>query len=135
MKPRNRRNRYWIDSEFQGRYLRRILLLEIFAVALTAVPAPGIALLLVSDSFQVGPQWWQIFLAFAAMAVAAAGGLVWLGVRVSHQICGPIYNIKRTLDAIQCGGPVGPIRLREGDAFQDLADSFNEVLVLINKNH
>ena len=133
MDKQNRRRRYWINPGFQGRYLRAILLLELIAVALTAILALGITLVLVSDTLQVGPQWHQIFLSFAGLTVVAAVGLVWLGIRVSHRICGPIYNIKKNLDAVRNGERPGPIRLRKGDAFQDLAESLNEVLAMLDE--
>ena len=59
--------------------------------------------------------------------------LVYLGVGASHRICGASFHIKKTLEAITRGESPGPIRLRDGDERQDLADKLNEALTALNQ--
>jgi ABC-type sugar transport system permease subunit len=111
MKNSNRRRRYWINPSFQSRYLRRILLLELIVVALTAVLSLGLALVLVNQSLDPGPTWQRIFIYFVLLAIAVGCGLIWLGIRVSHRICGPVYRIQLTLAAFEAGGAPRPHQL------------------------
>jgi len=124
----NRRRHYWINPRFQGRYVAMIFGLELIAVVASALFSFGIALVLLNPSFEVGPAWNQIIAGFVIVAVLVAVALGWLGVRVSHRICGPEYRIRDSLRRIRQGEPVGPIRLRNHDQLQDLADDLNLTL-------
>lgn len=59
----------------------------------------------------------------ATFAVYLVGVAV-LGVLFSHRIAGAIYALKRTIKEINEGKDT-LFRLRQGDEFQDLVDSFN----------
>ena len=51
------------------------------------------------------------------------GGLVY-----SHKIVGPIYRMRKHLLAAAGGRAPSPLRFRQGDFFQELADAYNEEL-------
>ncbi len=126
--PSNRRRRFWINTDFQGRYLRMVLLLQLVTLAVTALVAFALAFALMNPRFQAGPSWNGIFGVFIGMAGMLAVALGWLGVRVSHRICGPVHNIRRNLGEIRAGGTPQPIRLRQRDEFKDLADEINATI-------
>jgi len=49
----------------------------------------------------------------------------------SHRIAGPIYRLKKAIEALQDGKEIGCIKLRPGDEFQDLADSLEKLRVIL----
>ena len=54
----------------------------------------------------------------------------------SHRIAGPIYRLKKAIEALQEGKKISYIKLRPGDEFQDLADSLEKLRVILkNKGH
>lgn len=129
-----RRRHYWIDPAFQGRYLARILLLELLVAGVTALLTLGLALALISPGFQVGMGWGAIFGAFIVLIVLVALGLVWLGIRISHKICGPVYRIRTDLAQIRKGQGQVRIHLRDGDELQNLASEINQTLDWIEQS-
>lgn len=63
----------------------------------------------------------------AATLVATLAVAVW-ALFASHRAAGSVYHVKRVIDAIRQGNPSERVRLREKDEFQDLAQSFNEMM-------
>jgi len=64
-----------------------------------------------------------------------ASGLVYviviplLSIFISHKIAGPLFRFERTLEqAIENKGPIPPIRLRDGDELQEMAELINKLL-------
>lgn len=53
-----------------------------------------------------------------------------MGIRFSHRIAGPIWNINRSLDLAAQGHLEREIRLRKQDFFHDTAEKMNRVLRL-----
>ena len=49
----------------------------------------------------------------------------------SHRIAGPIYRLKKAIEALQDGKEIGYIKVRPGDEFQDLADSLEKLRVIL----
>lgn len=129
MNGRKRHKRsYWINSRLQRQYLRQILMVELVVMAMTAVLTFAVSFALFNPNFQAGPSWTTIYVVFAALTLAMAGGLVYIGIRVSHKVYGPIYRLKKSLQAIADGEPPAPVRLRKGDELQDLAQALNDTL-------
>ncbi len=124
----NRRARYWINPNFQGRYLRMILLLELFVMGVTALLSFSLAFLLFNENFLAGREWNSILGSFVAFVVIIGLVLGYLGVRVSHRICGPIFRVKQALDALARDQALDRLKLREGDEFADLAEILNEII-------
>jgi hypothetical protein len=48
-------------------------------------------------------------------------------VRLSNRFAGPVFRLRRELRRLAAGEQVKPIKFREGDFWQDLADEFNAV--------
>ena len=49
----------------------------------------------------------------------------------SHRIAGPIYRLKKSIEALQEGKEIGCIKLRPDDEFHDLADSLEKLRVIL----
>ncbi|PKK91951.1 MAG: hypothetical protein CVV64_00560 [Candidatus Wallbacteria bacterium HGW-Wallbacteria-1] len=54
-----------------------------------------------------------------------AGVLFLFSLFLSHQIAGPIFRIETELERLSSGDLERPVRLREGDEFQEIADGIN----------
>ncbi len=131
MKSQNQRRRYWIDPKFQAGYLRQILLLELIVMIVTFIMTLGLAFYLMNPDFEAGPGWGGIFAGFLTVLALLAGGLVYLGVRISHRICGPIYRFQKAFDQLNDGQTPLPIHLRHKDELQGLAEAFNQNLAAL----
>ncbi|MEN6627570.1 MAG: hypothetical protein ABFD69_15205 [Candidatus Sumerlaeia bacterium] len=131
---KNRRRHFWINPTFQTRYIARIFALQVLTMAATAVFTLMLAFVLFDERFKVGPGWNQIFAAFVVIAMLVAAGVAWLGVRISHKICGPAFRIAADLKSFREGQPTRPIRLREGDDLGELAEALNQTIEHWQKN-
>lgn len=131
----NRRRKYLIDPRCQWIYIFRILVLEILVaipcVLLTAVVTLSMVR---SDSEEAG-YWVKILGLAAVLCLIASAFLVYLGVRASNRIFGPIYRFQIVFDqAAETGKVPHDIRLRPGDEFKDLADTMNRYFARLRKN-
>jgi len=54
--------------------------------------------------------------------------LVWIGIRVTFRIAGPMYRFERHLEAVARGAWPGPCRIREGDDLQEFCELLNAAL-------
>ena len=62
---------------------------------------------------------------FALLAIISA--------LISHKIAGPVYHFEKVCKEIQQGNKKARVHLREGDALEDLAQSFNAMLNVLTK--
>lgn len=123
-----RRRTYLIDPYSQWAYIRRILFLE------SLVAAPSVLLTAVFASFlfsvdSEGAFYWTCIRVLACVLVLfalLAGMLVFIGIRVSNRIFGPVFRFQDCLHSTTEFGEIPPnIHLRENDEFQNLAKSVN----------
>lgn len=126
-----RRRKYWINSRLQRQYLFQILLVELVVMSLTAVGTLSLALVLINPNMEAGPTWNQIFVIFGLFAAGMSVGLVYLGIRLSHKIYGPLYRIKRILEAVADGAEPEMVKLRDGDELQDIAVALNRSFTVL----
>jgi len=122
----NRRRKYLIDPRCQWIYIFHILVLEIL-VAIPCVLLTAFVTLFMLAPGAEGIGYWMKTLAVAAiLCLAVSAFLVYLGVRVSNRIFGPIYRFQIVFDqAAETGQVPHDIRLRPNDEFKDLADAMN----------
>jgi hypothetical protein len=62
---------------------------------------------------------------FAATSFLVIGSLTILGILYSHRIAGPLYRLKKHMDAIAAGEEARPLFFREGDFFQEIPEAYN----------
>lgn len=68
-------------------------------------------------------------LLYLAVIVSLLGCfLFFMGIVLTHKIAGPIMVIKRRMADVERGDFGAKVKLRKGDEFKDLADSFNNML-------
>ena len=58
--------------------------------------------------------------------------LFFMGIVITHKIIGPIMVIKRKINDVEQGDFSAYVKLRKGDEFKDLADSFNNMVVSLD---
>ena len=58
-------------------------------------------------------------------------GVVYIGLRFSQRIAGPIFAFARTLAQLGRGDYATPLRLRQHDQFQNLAQAFNQTMEVL----
>ena len=51
-----------------------------------------------------------------------------IGIKMSHRTAGPLFHFKRVFSDIKGGKLEARVRLRPGDDFKDVADSFNSMM-------
>ena len=129
--PRPRTN-YLPDRPYQLRFVTRLFVV-VFIVAV------------VSSSVSSWLLWQRLYLpnhepspVFIASLIAVAATLlielllaipliVFLGVRQSHRIVGPMNRLRETLEAIGRGDFSRRVTVRPGDALEDLAEAVNQM--------
>jgi nitrogen fixation/metabolism regulation signal transduction histidine kinase len=86
-------------------------------------------------SYRIDPKFQNRFraamLAFAVVILLLAQ-LTSLGVAYAHRLCGPVFIMRRTLEAVRRGERPEPIQLRRKDEFRELADALNETLLALD---
>ena len=71
-------------------------------------------------------------LAMAALLLITALLLIFIGIRFSHHIAGPLYKLEETISRLAKGEKVEPIYFRKTDMVNGLASKLNEVIKRFN---
>lgn len=125
----HRRKIMMIDPKFQWRYLRRILTL-MFAIVVVSVFFALVVHNLMLTTI-AGPYWTNMFICVLVMCAIFIGALVWIGVRISHRMAGPLYRIRVTLLEIASGNLPQQCRVRQGDEHVEVAEALSQALSTI----
>ena len=51
--------------------------------------------------------------------------LLFLGIRITHHVAGPLYKLEQTIDKMLNGEKIEPLHFRKTDVVDKLADKFN----------
>jgi len=125
----NRRDNWMVDKELQEGFSRRLLVygcgtwLAIFALPIcmklivTDLPFSELATQLVSD------MWFPMIMSLLVFPIA-----YWDIHRYSHRVAGPIGRVNSAMRKFTDREKVAPIKLRENDFCQELADNFNQLM-------
>lgn len=70
----------------------------------------------------------HLMIALGITSLAFIGVVGALGIFLSHRTAGPLYHFKRVFDEIQRGRTQQRVRLRPGDEFHEVAESFNQMM-------
>lgn len=131
---KNGRSRVWIDP-FQSKLVLRVVYYSAISMFTLWNFLFGCRLLQQGR----GDLWQQyqsfffdyypIFFCFALLMPFFA----WDAIRMAHPLVGPLGRFRRSMQAIQAGEPVQPIKLRDGDYLGDMKDAFNGMLEALQK--
>jgi hypothetical protein len=80
-----------------------------------------------------GGYWNLMAVYVVAMFLALGVFLLWVGIRVSNRISGPLYRVRVTLESVAKGETPERCRIREGDEHPDVADAMCAALTAIRR--
>ena len=125
-----RRRRWVVNPSFQYRFIG-IMLLVLLLLTVGALASVYLALWITLRTFGLDRQP----LAVAQMATVAlmvtlellllAPAVVWIGVRLTHKVAGPLVRINAALQQMAHGDLNIHLTLRKGDSLVELADAIN----------
>ena len=126
-RKRDRRRSYRIDPKFQNRFRAAMLAFAIAVLLLAKITSLGVAYSAAHPvEYLWPPIWW------ALLSIPGAILIFYLSDMLSHRLCGPVFIMTRTLEAVRRGERPKPIQLRQKDEFRDLADALNATLVALD---
>jgi sensor histidine kinase YesM len=73
-------------------------------------------------------------LIFAITSLLALVGIAVAGLILSHRIAGPLYRLRKHLDAVAAGTTLGDVKFREKDYFPEVADAYNRQIARFRKD-
>lgn len=137
---RYRRRRFFIDKEYQGRYIFNAFISVavgsvLFALIFGFFSSNTLSIVYEDYHLRLGTtpsllldrifsaQW--LFIALGGIAI------VLIALFISHRVAGPFYRFEQTLDKMAAGDLSSRIRLRkndEGKALGEKINDFNEML-------
>jgi hypothetical protein len=59
----------------------------------------------------------------------------WDAVKFSLRVAGPLYRIRMTIQAIEAGRTLRPVKLRDGDYLQEVIDDLNSLIVFLEERN
>jgi hypothetical protein len=134
MTHRNKRRRLFIDRPVQGTLLLRAA--SYWAVCLiTQLLIVFLFVLLTSSSgdwnVNGARMWWHVQVSLVA-SFAILPMILLDVLKLSHRWVGPLFRLRSSLKAISRGEPIQPIKFRENDFWQGLADDVNVLTEELN---
>lgn len=129
------RKRIFVDRQVQGGIVARLLFLWTastglaclvwFGLQFFANPAGDLATHIAVAGRLVIP----LILSFVVTLPIAALYLL----RFTHRFAGPVLRLRRSMQELANGEEVKPLRFRDGDCWQELADEFNRICDTLSK--
>jgi hypothetical protein len=59
--------------------------------------------------------------------------LAWDAVKFGHRVVGPLFRLRKCMQAVAAGEPVPPLKLRETDLLTEVRDDFNTMLETLQR--
>jgi len=134
-----KRNKLIADSNVQGALVWRlvsywafawlvVVMLVTIVAAMFSIAAEGVTLTAVL-SRAMGHLWFPVVISIMVLPIMVRDCL-----RLSNKFAGPVLRFRRAMQQLADGEQVQPIKLRDGDFWQDLADDFNRFLAQVQSN-
>jgi hypothetical protein len=135
MKQNYKRHRILVDREVQGGIAWR-LTLHWVATAIVALSLTVLLQFFADPSTTLighlttrADRWAPVMIAFTLTLPIAVLNLV----RFAHNFAGPVVRLRRMMRELAAGEDVGPLKFRDGDCWNGLADDFNALLETMNE--
>ena len=124
------RRKQFIDAHVQGALARRIVFQ--WTVFLMVSFVVSFLLQVLSNPFRpIGEHlqglWWTHG-PFFLVVVFLLPVFIVDTIKISHRFAGPIFSLRRTMRSVANGEAPRPIKFRENDFWQGLADEYNALL-------
>lgn len=134
MAKRTQRKVYLVDRDVQGGLMSKAAYYWLLSLAVVG-SLNLLGWIFVSPGVDVLVQMRQHLPSlFGTLVVALVSSLIVLPillydlVKHTHRFAGPIFRLQRAMNDVAEGKTIPPVVFREGDAWQDLADSFNRIV-------
>ena len=116
-----------IKREFQQHLMLQTVLMTFFVLNITII-----AVFFLSDYLGSGAQLFKNLVGLLAVLEITGVAVVYvISKRISFRIAGPVYAVERTLRWIGEGDLTVILRLREGDFFQEAAQTLNSTNTIL----
>jgi nitrogen fixation/metabolism regulation signal transduction histidine kinase len=124
------RKKTFVDPKVQGALVRRLVLHWLVFFSVAALVA--FCLQVLTNPFKPIEEharevWWThgpfLLVMFLMLPVFIVDTI-----KLSHRFAGPIYRLRHVIRAIARGEKYQPLKFREMDFWQDLAEDFNEMV-------
>jgi hypothetical protein len=124
------RKQTYVDPQVQGALVRRLILhwagffvtASIVTFVLQVLSAPLIPL-----SAHVEELWWTQG-PFLIVMIFLLPMFVLDTIKLSHRFAGPIYRLRRTIQAVAAGEAPRHLKFRDFDFWHGLADDYNKMI-------
>jgi hypothetical protein len=127
----NRRRTVLVNPEMQRRMVLGVSAVPVLILLAAATGTLWYGLSLMSDLETAGVPVESVGIAIATMLIglcAAGVAIVVRSLHGSHQVAGPLYRLVTSIRRIRDGELDFRVKLRDGDAFVELADELNLLL-------
>jgi len=132
---KTRRRRKFVEPTVQSAVAVRLILLWVATLACTAFVSVMMAYFRQPEgsffAHLADPRHWApSAIAFAAVLPLAVLNLI----RFTHRFAGPVHRLRNELRRLAAGEQVPPLKFRQRDYWQSLADDFNNVAKLVSRD-
>jgi hypothetical protein len=124
------RKKTFVDAKVQGALVRRLVFHWLAFIGVASLVA--FCLQVLTNPFRpleehVQQMWWThgpfLLVLFFLLPVFIVDTI-----KLSHRFAGPIYRLRNTIRKMAAGEPFQPVKFREVDFWQGLADDFNTMV-------
>lgn len=131
------RNKKFVDPKVQGALVRRLVLHWTAFFAVAGLVAFGLQVL--ANPFRpleehLHELWWThgpfLLVMFFLLPV-----FILDTIKLSHRFAGPIYRLRNSVRSLASGEKFQPLKFRDMDFWQGLAEDFNTMVERLSKTH
>ena len=124
-----RRKKIWIDRFQTLLFLRIALYFIVYQAAVWAFYLLECGSAQALEAVGGGPSSTAYFVFFGAVFLVFIGFLfIYDAIQFAHRFVGPLYRIRKTIQAVAAREEVELVKLRKDDFLHELKDEFNEML-------
>jgi nitrogen fixation/metabolism regulation signal transduction histidine kinase len=124
------RKKTFVDPKVQGALVRRLVLHWCSFIAVAALVA--FCLQVLSNPFtsirEHAQNVWWTHGPFLLVMVFMLPVFIVDTIKLSHRFAGPIYRMRQTIRSLAKGGAFTPVKFREQDFWQGMAEDFNQMV-------
>lgn len=128
--PHPQRKKKFIDPQVQGALVRRLVFHWLAFIGVAA--AVSFALQVLTNPFQPlrehAASLWRTQGPFLIVLVFMLPVFIVDTIKISHRFAGPIYRLRQTIRGLAQGSDFEPLRFRDYDFWQGLAQDFNNMV-------
>jgi len=128
--PRHRRRQLLVNPALQYQFIG-VMLFVLLLLTIAALGGVYFALWLILRTYQLAEdpiavaQFTTVGLVITFEMLVIAPLVVWIGLRMTHRVAGPLVRINAVLQRMAAGDYSQHITLRKGDSMVELAEAIN----------